>query len=187
VNSRYGRTFETNDFDIEIIRDCIQKRRRRLKMLILEFYRDEKTLISAGGYFDHWHEDSWLLSDFAKRVVKEVDKSEIIGPHLIESQVLGPIPPATLSGGAKALLTIYNLHDKWKYSSLMLGDNCTKFLLEIAGDKDVTVVLEHPIRLPKDMTDTVYFSSIDIYVDNYSDFMHTMIQNHAKPWGGERG
>lgn len=32
-------------------------------------------------------------------MLKDVDKSVVIGPHMIESPVLGPITPGELSGG----------------------------------------------------------------------------------------
>ncbi|WP_405755292.1 DUF4869 domain-containing protein [Anaerovibrio slackiae] len=37
-------------------------------------------------------------------MIFDVDKSKVIGANLIESPVLGPIPPERLSGGVKTLL-----------------------------------------------------------------------------------
>jgi hypothetical protein len=155
-------------------------------MLTFEFYRDANTMFPGTSYFDNTYEDEWLITDFAKRAVRHVDKSEIIGPNLIESSVLGPIPPSSLSGGVKSLILAYNEPEKRKYSSLMFGDNCTGFILEAARDKNITVVIEHPLKLPEDMTDTVYFKELDKYVNTYDDYIHTMLRNHATPWGGPR-
>jgi hypothetical protein len=74
-----------------------------------------------------------------------------------------------------------------KYSSIILGDNCTPYLMEIAREKDVTVVLEHPLGFPENMADKVYFRDIDVYADNYEDFLFTMLKNHSTPWGGVAG
>ena len=38
----------------------------------------------------------------------DIDKSEYKGGELIESDVLGPIPPERLSGGLQTLISIYS-------------------------------------------------------------------------------
>jgi hypothetical protein len=67
-------------------------------VLQVVFNRDINTL-RVTNFFDFEFEESWFESDFAKRLIKDVDKSDLIGPHLIQSPVLGPIPPHYLSGG----------------------------------------------------------------------------------------
>ena len=42
-------------------------------------------------YFDNQYEDEWITDKLSMEMIKDVDKSEVIGPHLIESPVLGPI------------------------------------------------------------------------------------------------
>lgn len=39
-------------------------------------------------YFDNRYEDEWLAEPLAIEMVKDVDKSEIISPHLVQSPVL---------------------------------------------------------------------------------------------------
>lgn len=56
--------------------------------------------------------DAWLDDPLAKRMIKSVDKSEVLGERLIRSKALGLIPPTDLSGGVKTLLLIYNMPDK---------------------------------------------------------------------------
>ena len=55
-------------------------------------------------YFDNMYEDEWITDLLSVKMIKDVDKSEVIGPHLIESPVLGPISPKELSGGVKTLM-----------------------------------------------------------------------------------
>ena len=40
-------------------------------------------------------------------MIKDVDKSDVIGPQVIDSPVLGGISPRELSGGVKTLIDIY--------------------------------------------------------------------------------
>ena len=48
-------------------------------------------------------------------MIRDVDQSEVVGEQLIQSPVLGAIPPAQLSGGVKTLILIYK--DPGKFST----------------------------------------------------------------------
>lgn len=103
---------------------------------------DIEVLSYASDYFDLNWEDEWIIDPFVKEMIKDVDKSEVIGPHLIESPVLGPIPPTTLSGGVKVLILMLK-DDSYIYNLSNCGDNCAKWALKIAEKKDITVYLHH--------------------------------------------
>lgn len=45
-----------------------------------------------------------IRSYWKSRNIKDDHKSDVVGPHLIESPVLGPISPKELSGGVKTLI-----------------------------------------------------------------------------------
>ena len=79
-------------------------------------------------YFKNTYEDQWLLDDFAKKIIKAVDHSEVVDSQAIKSPVLGMIPPTELSGGVKTLLLIKNCPDKVVNASTC-GDNCARFIL----------------------------------------------------------
>ena len=66
----------------------------------------ENEIYNPPLYFINQYEDFWLESELAKKMIKDVDKSEVVGPHLIQSPVLGPISPRELSGGVKTLLIL---------------------------------------------------------------------------------
>lgn len=38
-------------------------------------------------YFDNRYEDEWITDPLSKEMIKDVDRSEVIGSHLIESPV----------------------------------------------------------------------------------------------------
>ena len=82
-------------------------------------------------YFINQYEDSWLETELAKRMIKDVDKSEVVGPHLIQSPVLGPISPRELSGGVKTLLLLAFDNSGKIFNATACGDNCAKWILEI--------------------------------------------------------
>lgn len=93
-------------------------------------------------YFKNIYDEEWFMDDFAKKVIKKVDKSEVIDVRAIKSPVLGIIPPTSLSGGVKTLLLIKNCPDK-VFNASTCGDNCAKFILELAKNQDVTINLRH--------------------------------------------
>ncbi len=48
-------------------------------------------------FFNNQYEDEWITDKLSVEMIKDVDKSDVVGPHLIESPVLGPISPKELS------------------------------------------------------------------------------------------
>jgi poly-gamma-glutamate capsule biosynthesis protein CapA/YwtB (metallophosphatase superfamily) len=93
-------------------------------------------------YFDNTYEDDWINSDFAKKIIKEVDKSDVISSNCIQSPVLGQITPLLLSEGTKTLL-LMNFDDSRIYNASKCGNNCAKYILEVAKSKDLTINLMH--------------------------------------------
>ena len=99
-------------------------------------------IYNTAVYFKNVYEDSWFLDDFAKKAIKKVDNSDVIDIQAIRSPVLGVIPPTELSGGVKTLLLIKNCPDE-VFNASTCGDNCARFILELAKEKDITINLRH--------------------------------------------
>ena len=113
-------------------------------MLNIYFGDMPEAIYNTSTYFNNTYLDDWITDDFAKKIIKSVDKSEVIGPNLIESKVLGPIPATSLSGGTKTLLLIYNEPGEI-FNASTCGDNCAKWILKIAKNvkRDITINLRH--------------------------------------------
>ena len=81
---------------------------------------------------------------------KDIDKSDVIGPHLVQSPILGPISTKELSGGVKTLM-LMAFDDSGKiFNASACGDNCAKWILRIAGKKNLTINLHHIMDFGKD-------------------------------------
>ena len=104
-----------------------------------------------------------ILLATRKRVIKGVDKSEVLDTHLIKSPVLGLIPPVMLSGGTKTLLLIKNNPDM-VFNASTCGDNCAKYILEIARQQNITINLRHIMRFGTHFK--VRVLNEDVIVDN---------------------
>ena len=100
-------------------------------MLNIYFGDMLEAIYDTSVYFNYTYEDEWLTTDFAKEVIKKIDKSNVLGPHAIESPVLGVIPPENLSGGTKTLLLMENAPEEI-YNASTCGDNCAPFILKLA-------------------------------------------------------
>ena len=89
------------------------------------------------------YEDEWIMNSLSVEMILDVDKSAVVGPHLIESPVLGPISPKELSGGVKTLILMALDENNMVFNASACGDNCSKWILKIAEKKDLTINLRH--------------------------------------------
>ena len=59
-------------------------------MLSIYLGQMEEAIYYPPAYFNNTYDDEWITDPLTVEMIKDVDKSEVIGPHLIESPVLGP-------------------------------------------------------------------------------------------------
>ncbi|MCM1237391.1 MAG: DUF4869 domain-containing protein [Ruminococcus flavefaciens] len=144
------------------------------------YYGDmEEAIFDTSGYFDVVYEDSWIISDFAKKIIKDIDKSEVLGANCIQSPVLGQIPPTSIAGGTKTLLLIYNESEN-VFNASTCGDNCAKWILEIAKERDVTINLRHFMHFGfkpwEKLPQKVQILNSGQIIDNGTDFIEESIK-----------
>ena len=101
-------------------------------------------------YFDNRYEDEWIKTPLTKAMVKDVDNSEIVDVHLVQSPVLGPISLKELSGGVKTLILMAYDNSGRIFNASACGDNCAKWILQIAQKKDLTINLRHIMDFGED-------------------------------------
>ena len=78
----------------------------KLEVVMLKIYLGnmEKAIYHPPTYFDNQYEDEWITKELSIRMIKEVDKSDVINSSLIQSPVLGTISVKELSGSVKTLM-----------------------------------------------------------------------------------
>lgn len=107
------------------------------------FYGDKEDVIyNTSIYFKFNYDPEWFNDPEIVDMVKDIDKSTVIGNGAIDSPVLGVIAPVTLSGGLKTLILIDKVQDK-VFNASNCGDNCAQWLLRIGNKKDITINLRH--------------------------------------------
>jgi len=122
---------------------------RRMLRIIFGDYKGEDYIFDPDTYFDNAYEDEWLNDPISKEMVRDIDRSELIGPNLVQSPVLGAIPPVRLSGGVKTLILVGNDPDH-VYNASACGENCAEWLLKLAAVKDITIRLGYMMYFSED-------------------------------------
>ena len=74
------------------------------------FYGDmPEAIFNTAVYFKNTYEDDWITEPLTKEMIADVDQSTVLDKGIIDSPVLGKIPPVGLSGGVKTLILIAHL------------------------------------------------------------------------------
>ena len=134
-------------------------------MLNVFFGNMPEAVYNTAVFFKNDYEDEWITAPFVKEMIRDVDHSEVIDNGVIDSPVLGKIPPLGLSGGVKTLILV--LFEPGKvFNASTCGDNCAKWLLRIAASEDRTVNLRHIM----DFGDEPF----EIRIQNTGDVVHSM-------------
>lgn len=118
-------------------------------MLSIYLGQMEEAIYYPPAYFNNTYDDEWITDSLTVEMIKDVDKSEVIGHHLIESPVLGPISVKEISGGVKTLILMAFDDSGRIFNASACGNNCAKWILEIGKRKDLTINLRHIMNFGK--------------------------------------
>ena len=116
----------------------------------------------------------WFEREDVRRVIRNIDKTEVIDGECLRSPVFGTISPERLSTVCKATILMI-MYDKYKVYATKCGDNCAPDILEIARTKDLTIVLHHIMRFPEPFEAIVTDSGVKVqtlgeFVDEFYKF-----------------
>ncbi len=76
-------------------------------------------------------------------MIKDIDNSNVIGTHLIQSPVLGPISTKNISGSVRTLILMAFDQSGKIFNASFCGNNCAKWIAELGRKKDLTINLHH--------------------------------------------
>jgi len=117
-------------------------------MLRIKFNKTDEMIFSPSKHFDYGYRREWFDDPLVKEMIKDVDKSTVFSYNHIESEILGPITYRQLSGGVKALILMLKTDDE--IYATACGDNCAKWIMRIAQNKDVNIVLTYDMKFPRE-------------------------------------
>ena len=143
---------------------------------MLNIYFGEMENVAYGpSWFKYNYMPEWLRDPFVQEMIKGVDNSTYIDGLVIDSPVLGPIPPERLSGGVKTLIMIYERPDM-VFDATSCGQNCAYWLLEIGKKKDVLVNLNYLMTFEEFAPFEVRIVNEDRVVSTHEDYLLTAIK-----------
>ena len=120
-------------------------------MLRIYFGNLKDEIYNTEMFYENQYDKNWVMDDFAREVIKDIDSSEVIAPDLIRNDVFGSFPSTELSAGVKTLLLIKNMPNKI-FNISNCGDNCAKYLLQLAENRDIKVTLHHAMDFGTDFS-----------------------------------
>ena len=126
-------------------------------MLSVYFGDMPEAIYDTATYFKNSYRSSWITDPYAVSIIKNV----------IESPVLGPISPLQLSRGVKTLL-LMKFDRKHIYNASTCGDNCAKWILDIAKDRKLVINLYHVMDFGRE--------DLKIKVVNSGNIAHNMAE-----------
>lgn len=134
----------------------------------------KEKIVHPGKYFDSIYEASWLNNEFAKAVIKAIDKSDHIKDNYIESPILGGISPRDLSTGCKGLILLQNLPGIVANGE-RFGDNCFPWLSKLGEMQDIHITLHHYLR-DWDFPFHAYVTNLNKEVNPVSELMECVLE-----------
>lgn len=128
----------------------------------------EQAIYYPPAYFDNQYEDEWITDPLSIEMIKDIDHSDVISAHLIESPVLGPISVKEISGGVKTLILMAFDTSGKVFNASVCGDNCARWILKLGQEKDLTINLRHIMNFGDE--------SFEIKILNTQETVHDMKQ-----------
>ena len=140
-------------------------------MLNIVFGNVKNSVYHPPTYFDNVYRDEWITDPFSVNVIKDVDKSDVIGAHVVDSPFLGSISIKDLSGGVKTLILMRFDESGKIFNASACGDNCAKWIYEISKAKDLTINLHHIMDFSGCESFKARILNTDKIVNSYREYL----------------
>lgn len=134
-------------------------------MLNIYYGKMPEAIFNTAVYFKNAYEDAWITDPLAREMILDVDRSTVLDSAVIDSPVMGKIPPTALSGGVKTLILMQNERTKI-FNASTCGDNCAKWILKLAEKDDLTINLRNLMDFGE--------GPFDIRILNTNQVVHSM-------------
>ena len=144
-------------------------------MLYIYFGSTDNEIYDPATYFIHQYDDEWIMDELSVKMIEDVDCSKVIAPRVIESPVLGMITPREISGGVKTLILMAFDDSGRMFNASACGDNCAKWILEIASRKELHITLHNIMDFGPQMKE-VYIENSSRIVTGYSAYLDEAIR-----------
>ena len=140
------------------------------------YYGDmPEAIYNTSIYFNNTYLDNWFDDDLTRKIIKSIDRGEVISPQCIITKALGAITAEKLAGGTKTLLLMRHAPERI-YNASTCGDNCAKWIIKIAKEQktDLTINLHHLMHFP-DKDFEIKILNTGLVVHNMSELIKASV------------
>ncbi len=111
-------------------------------------------ILYPSAVFDLAHDDTWLDHPFSRMVISDIQRFDVTDQSTSTRRLLleHGLHPEDLATGTKNLLCCKFLEEGYKCRMSMMGENCYKYLMDIADERDICGVV----------TTTIFFEDSDL-------------------------
>lgn len=134
---------------------------------------EENYRVSPGLWFDNQGGSKYIGGALEQKIIKDIDKSEVIQGKILMHPQYGVFSPYDLAGTTKTLILMNN-EPQFYYNGAFLGENACPWLLQIAKTKDIYLRMAY--ILPFNCDFDAYFVNLDVYTHNYYDYIDKCMQ-----------
>ena len=121
------------------------------------------------GFFNRHKKEEWFSNPVVQRIIKNIDRTEVVMGEVLKSPVFGIMASDRLSTGCKATILLETMPEVNVYAT-RCGDNCASDILEIASRKDITITLHHCMHFPRDARFDAYIIETGNTVHSFDEF-----------------
>ncbi len=139
-------------------------------MLRVWFGDKDNAIYNTSVFFKNRYKDEWIVEDFTKKIIADIDHSNVLDANSIESPVLGNISPLQLSGGVKALILMKHYPGK-VFNASNCGDNCAKWILALGDEQNFTINLFHVMDFGDEEFNIRILNDGKLIVHNMQEFL----------------
>lgn len=140
-----------------------------------------KVCLNSRNHFTRFKQPEWFETDFAKRVIKDIDKAEVLFEEALKNRFGHGMSTEQLSTGTKTLLLL-KFVPNWIYYGTNMGDNCVPYLMELVSEsnEDITILLEHFMDFPDEYEGMLKLDGIPISIENYEHAVATYCEHYDR-------
>ena len=139
------------------------------------FFGEKEHVMHGPSWFRFNYRPEWFEDPLVQEMMTDIDKSCYKGGELIQSDILGPIPPERLSGGLQTLICIYKRPDL-TFNATSCGENCARWLIKIGEKEDISVNLRYFMPFDGCEPFNIRILNEDIVVADMREYTHIAVK-----------
>ncbi len=142
-------------------------------MLHIHFRTTEKTIEDIDRYFPLNFKSEWLENEFVREMIKDISTVDFINEKMIDTLIEEEICTDELPRQIKVLLCLLFKPEN-EYYGTYCGDECGRWILEIAKKHDITLAFDHILRFK--CPEEANVTSLNIHILNNGKMVDTMAE-----------